>query len=122
MRYRCLQLAGVTAYLDVGEAPALVRILEPGETVLVSHVGIAANGKQRAQLSEGGWASLISESGKTLLEPESSSRWWRTPGAGGLQVVEEEIDENYEPTEAEIVEYANRLGLVRASPAPPGRS
>ena len=36
-------------------------------------------------------------------------------------MVEEEIDENYEPTEAEIVEYAKRLGLVRASPAPQPR-
>ena len=32
------------------------------------------------------------------------------------QVLEEEIDENYEPTEAEIVEYATWLGMVRASP------
>ena len=38
--------------------------------------------------------------------------------AGGpeSQVLEEEIDENYEPTEAEIVEYATWLGMVRASP------
>ena len=36
----------------------------------------------------------------------------------GDQVLEEEIDENYEPTEAEIVEYATWLGMVRASPAP----
>ena len=40
--------------------------------------------------------------------------------AGGpeSQVLEEEIDENYEPTEAEIVEYATWLGMVRASPPP----
>ena len=33
--------------------------------------------------------------------------------AGGpeSQVLEEEIDENYEPTEAEIVEYATWLGM-----------
>ena len=38
--------------------------------------------------------------------------------AGGAesQVLEEEIDETYEPTEAEIVEYATWLGMVRASP------
>ena len=33
--------------------------------------------------------------------------------AGGpeSQVLEEEIDENYEPTEAEIVEHAKKLGM-----------
>ena len=31
-------------------------------------------------------------------------------------ILEEDIDENYEPTEAEIVEYATWLGMVRASP------
>ena len=71
--YRCMQAAGVTADLEVGEAPHLVRILEPGEMVLVSHVRNTADGKQRAQLSEGGWVSLISESNKMLLEPAKAT-------------------------------------------------
>jgi hypothetical protein len=66
--YRCLQDAGVSAELEVGGSPTMLRKYARGTTFYASEVRSMADGRERAHAAEGGWVSFVSGSGLQLLE------------------------------------------------------